>query len=63
MQVILPPRPTQGGDHEQAIQWMDPQQTAGLVQLLPEPHPLSQWVEWVEQSGGRWASDQELAEL
>ena len=63
MQVILPPIPTQVGEHEQAVLWIDPQQTAGLVQLLPEPHQFSQWAEWVEQSGGRWASDQELAQL
>lgn len=69
MQVILPSNQTLVVEHAVLVQhpptvhWIGAEQATDMVELLPQPACLANWVEWVDASGGRWASDQELAQL
>lgn len=69
MQVILPSNQTLVVEHAVLVQhpptvhWIGAEQAADMVELLPQASSVMDWVAWVEASGGRWANDQELAEI
>lgn len=43
------------------VRWIDQSQAVGTVEPVVEQPNLAQWTDWVEQVGGQWTNDQDLA--
>lgn len=69
MTLILPTDHTleQTGDalvqHAPKVHWVNQSQAEGTVQVVVERPTLGQWTAWVDQAGGQWTNDQDLARL
>lgn len=45
------------------VRWINQSQAEGTVQVVVERPTLEQWTAWVDQMGGQWTNDQDLARL
>jgi hypothetical protein len=69
MQVILGQNMSQAKDDDlvvqnsQPVRWINAEQAAGTVKVLPQRQSLADWSAWVDQVGGRWATPQDLANI
>ncbi|TVR12110.1 MAG: hypothetical protein EA401_09835 [Planctomycetota bacterium] len=45
------------------VRWAGEQAVKGTVQIIEQRATMQEWVNWVDRVGGRWATDEQIAEI